>query len=122
MADYLNAGGSILMVGESDAAAVLDSYNDLLTGLGSSIAFGSPHVSSTDVTGITPHALTAGVTTLGYITFSPLTGGTSLVTGLGGATLIAVEEIATIVSEPAGFVLFSFGLAALEFTRRRLRV
>jgi hypothetical protein len=119
MSDYLNGGGSILLVGEADAAAVLDSYNDLLTGLGSSIAFGSPRVSSSVVTGITSHALTAGVGTFGYIAFSPLTGGTSLVTGPGGATFVAVEGIASSVSEPAGLALFGLGLAALGSIRRR---
>jgi hypothetical protein len=120
LATYLDGGGKILMVAEGDPDPVLDSYNDFLDGLGSSIDIGNPRISDRVLHGIAADPLTAGVSTFSFIAYNPLTGGTSLVTGDEGTTLVAVEGAATGVSEPSAALLLVFGIAGLGVARRKM--
>lgn len=119
LSTYLHGGGSILMVAEGDPDPVLDSYNDFLDGLGSSIDIGNPRISDRVLNGIAADPLTAGVSTFSFIAYNPLSGGTSLVTGDEGTTLVASEGIATSIPEPSVVALLVFGLAGLGVARRK---
>jgi hypothetical protein len=112
--DFMMAGGRLVVLGDSTGLWGINTVNDLLSKLGVGISQNADDYlsgfNSTPVTDITADQITTGVSSMQFAATSSLTlsgSAKSLVREPGGATLIAVDQIAGAPSRPCYDVVVS---------------
>jgi hypothetical protein len=127
IASFLNSGGGVVLMGESEGIEFgpeTNGYvNGLLTYLGSQLTLvtHSLDIGPQIATGsrIANHPLTAEVTAYNYGSASIVEGGVPLYFSHGGAPFVAVETLT--VPEPGGAALLAIGLAMWALRRAGAR-
>jgi hypothetical protein len=112
--DFTMAGGRLVVLGDNSGAWGINTVNDLLSKLGVGISQNAnaylANFSSTPVTDITADQITTNVSSMQFAATSSLAlsgSAKSLVREPGGATLIAVDQIAGAPSRPCYDVVVS---------------
>ncbi len=120
----LIAGGGTYFVLDEELSGGFANSNAALAALGSALMISGPFfdVGSQTSTGseIAAHPLTAGVASFNYGAAHQISGGTSLFFSNGGTPYAQVEGFtSTSIFEPGTLGIFSLGLVALGFARRK---
>ncbi len=121
MVDFATSGGDIIFLGEHSGVGYDNSFiNTALTALntGMSILSTSLDAGNNTASGlqIATHALTTGVTSLGYGGVSEISGGQTLFFATGGQPIVAVAD----TPEPTtAALLLALGVTGLATRRRR---
>lgn len=125
MADFLSGGGDILVVLEANEnSALLDSYNDLLTGLGSDIQYtGDRVVANATDDSLEGTIISSAADSFTVSAYNTLSGGSSVAFDAAGGTFVAVQVIDSVaaVPLPATLPLLAFALGGVGFAARRKR-
>ncbi len=120
ISNFLNAGGDVLLVAEGTNVSQFANFNGFLSGIGSDIEYSmNTSRSSVQPYTISPHPLTAGVTSWSTSANNKFTGGTALVTDANGNVLVATSGSVVTASEPGVLALVAFGFIALSLRARR---
>ncbi|WP_417722281.1 hypothetical protein [Salipiger sp.] len=120
IADFSTAGGDILMIAEANTSdtASLDSYNSVLSAVGSSIRFSDRIAASANDTALAASDISAISDSFSAVYYNNLTGGRSIARDGNGNTFLAYERLSP-VPLPAGLPLLAAALASAVVIRRR---
>jgi hypothetical protein len=111
-----SAGKGALFIGDDGSGFNVANMNALVSPFGVSYSGTPTDGAGRTVTGFVPHAVTAGINTVGVDFQLPLTinsPSTDLTTGTGQDNILAVFESTTVVPEPSSFALAMTALTVL---------